>query len=153
MSSASLDCAYLSSNATSGHEPDTDNQSYDHTCSSDNTVPRQSSAQKGACWQIRGCDQKMASTCPHAIASSDGRCTFDCYYTLCSRPQHKLATNLDVLLDPTVDRLAAIKEICTTCEFFLRNGPRVDSRLDLRLNPKPDPRPASTQSPGQDAHA
>jgi hypothetical protein len=67
----------------------------------------------------------MASVCPHATASVDGRCVIGCYYTNCSNPQYRVATSLDLLLDPSVDRNAAIKESCTYCEFFLRYGPRL----------------------------
>jgi hypothetical protein len=67
----------------------------------------------------------MAATCPHATSSEDGRCVTDCYYTICMKPQHKHAGNLDLLLDATIDRTAAIKEPCTYCEFFLLNGPKL----------------------------
>lgn len=77
------------------------------------------------CWQQRGCDEEMASRCPHAISSTDGLCVAGCYFANCGRPQHKHASNLDLLLDPSVDRSVAIKEPCTSCEFFLVNGPRL----------------------------
>jgi len=77
------------------------------------------------CWQQRGCDEELASRCPHAISSTDGLCVTGCYYTNCGRKQYRIATDLDILLDPTVDRSAAIKEPCTYCEFFLLNGPRL----------------------------
>lgn len=67
----------------------------------------------------------MASRCPHATASTDRLCVTSCYYTNCPRPQYKHVRDLDLLLDPTVDRSAAIKEPCTYCEFFLLNGPRL----------------------------
>ncbi|MDR3052478.1 MAG: hypothetical protein LBU48_01270 [Coriobacteriales bacterium] len=83
-----------------------------------------------ACWEQRGCDDEMSSRCPHAIASDDGRCVTDCFYTVCWKPQHKIATDIAVLLDQTVDRNAAIKEPCTFCEFFLQNGPRLQPLAD-----------------------
>ena len=79
----------------------------------------------GTCWEARGCDDEMASRCPHAISSTDGLCVAGCYYTRCSRPQHKTATSFDLLLDATVDRGTAVMETCTFCEFFLENAPRI----------------------------
>jgi len=78
-----------------------------------------------ACWEERGCDEELASRCPHAISSTDGLCVADCYYATCDRPQFKVATSFDLLLDATVDRSAAIKETCTFCEFFLTKAPRL----------------------------
>ncbi|MDR2036208.1 MAG: hypothetical protein LBP91_06030 [Coriobacteriales bacterium] len=77
------------------------------------------------CWQKRGCDDEMASRCPHAVLSADGVCPISCYFANCGFPQRKYASNLDLLLDATVDRSAAIKEPCTYCEHFLTNGPRL----------------------------
>ena len=77
------------------------------------------------CWEERGCDDEMAATCPHAFASEDGVCPAECNFTFCTRDQHHRATTIDLLLDPTVDRSAAVKENCRFCEFFLKNGPRL----------------------------
>jgi hypothetical protein len=77
------------------------------------------------CWEQRGCDEEMAARCPHATSSTDGLCVAACYYTICSRAQHRHASNLDILLDPLVDRSATVREPCTYCEFFLLNGPRL----------------------------
>jgi len=81
----------------------------------------------GACWEERGCDEEMASRCPHAISSMDGLCIAGCRYAACDKPHHKTATSFDLLLDSTVDRSAAIKEVCVFCEFFLNNAPRVSN--------------------------
>jgi hypothetical protein len=78
-----------------------------------------------ACWEQRGCDEEMSSRCPHATSSTDGLCVAECFYTSCSRPQHKVSTAFELFLDPALDRSAAVKETCTFCEFFLRNGPRL----------------------------
>jgi hypothetical protein len=78
-----------------------------------------------SCWSVRGCDEEMWSRCPHAVSSVDGVCPAECCYTVCQRRQHQLTTSIDLLLDPTVDRFAAIKENCHNCAFFLTNAPRV----------------------------
>ena len=72
-----------------------------------------------ACWTIRGCEGDLNNYdhCPHAMLG--GRCPVDCQFSYCERPQHKQASALD-LLEPTVDRSATIKEMCLTCEFYLR---------------------------------
>jgi hypothetical protein len=77
------------------------------------------------CWSQRGCDEEMWSRCPHAIASTDGVCPAECYYTNCHRRQRKLTSDIGLLLDPSVDRSRAIKENCRNCAFFLTNAPRV----------------------------
>lgn len=83
------------------------------------------SAETTVCWSRRGCDEEMWSRCPHATASVDGVCPAECYYTACQRDQRKLTSDMDLLLDPQVDRRAAIKENCLNCSFFLRNAPRL----------------------------
>lgn len=80
------------------------------------------------CWQVRGCDEEMWSRCPH---NADDRgiyspCPMDCCYTYCDKPQHEMATDINLLLDPYVDRTAAKKEQCRTCAFFLRTAPRIE---------------------------
>ncbi|MDR0350387.1 MAG: hypothetical protein LBH64_02405 [Coriobacteriales bacterium] len=77
-----------------------------------------------SCWQERGCDAEMASRCPHATSSADGLCVAECAYTACQRGQRKVTANFMLLLDPSVDRTAAIKENCLNCVFFLQNAPR-----------------------------
>jgi|GEM_PF-1048807 len=79
------------------------------------------------CWEMRGCDEEMWSRCPH---NGDAKgiyspCPADCYYATCDRSTHEVATDFEVLLDPTVDRTVAKKECCTFCTFFLTHGPRL----------------------------
>ena len=76
------------------------------------------------CWSQRGCDEELWSRCPHAVSSTDGLCPAQCNYTQCFRPEHVLATGLD-LLDAQVDRAATVKEACWYCEFFIKHGPRL----------------------------
>lgn len=47
-------------------------------------------------------------------------------FAKCERPTHEPARDMTLILDPFVDRRAAAKEICTTCTFFLTNGPRIE---------------------------
>ena len=77
------------------------------------------------CWEIRGCDAEMMAGCPHANNPGYTPCPADCRFTDCLRPQHKIATDIALLLDATVNREAAIKEACRSCENFLKNGPRI----------------------------
>lgn len=77
-----------------------------------------------ACWSNRGCDDEMRSRCPHAI-DPDEQCPIACHYAKCDRPTHRVTGDVMLMLDPTVDRKAAAKELCTRCEFFLTNGPRI----------------------------
>jgi hypothetical protein len=67
----------------------------------------------------------MWSRCPHATSSVDGVCPAECCYTACQRPQRQLTASIDLLLDCTVNRSAAIKENCLNCAFFLKNAPRI----------------------------
>ena len=80
-----------------------------------------------ACWEIRGCEgpENCYGHCPHYELG--GRCPVDCKFAECARPAHKTATSIDLLLDPDIDRQAAIKEYCCTCEFFLTNGPKLNA--------------------------
>ena len=80
------------------------------------------------CWEKRGCDEEMWSRCPHATSSDDGVCVAECYYTTCFNEQREIATDIALLLDPTVDRTQAIKENCRNCVFFLKNAPRLQIR-------------------------
>ena len=77
-----------------------------------------------ACWTIRGCEgsENNYGHCPHAMLN--GRCPVDCAFTECDRPTHKVASGL-MLLDPDIDRSAAIKECCCICEFFITHGPKI----------------------------
>ncbi|NTU88625.1 MAG: hypothetical protein HGA54_01775 [Actinobacteria bacterium] len=78
------------------------------------------------CWEKRGCDEDMESYCPHAVPEKYSPCPADCCYTACSNPQHEIATDFGVLLDPTIDRNAVQKEQCRFCVFFLTHGPRIE---------------------------
>ncbi len=84
-----------------------------------------------ACWTLRGCaglkglTAPMEDECPHSRADCYSPCPAECQYTACARPWHRTATDFDLILDPTVDRMAATKKSCYTCEYFLKNGPRV----------------------------
>lgn len=83
------------------------------------------------CWEKRGCDPEMEERCPHADPSRYSPCPQGCRYAGdCDRPAHKFASDVSLLLDATVDRSAAIKETCMTCEFFLQNGPRISGGGD-----------------------
>jgi len=78
-----------------------------------------------ACWSERGCDDEMQAECPHAIDPEE-QCPLGCMFAKCERPTHEPARDMMLILDPFVDRRAAAKEICTTCTFFLTNGPRIE---------------------------
>jgi hypothetical protein len=78
------------------------------------------------CWQTRGCDEEMQSTCLHHTDFQD-RCPTKCAFTKCDRPQHALTTDPELIFDTNVDREDAIKEACLFCEFYLKNGPRVSA--------------------------
>lgn len=74
-----------------------------------------------ACWEIRGCDDEMMQRCPHNIEGLP--CPADCLNTHCKRPTHDMVDPLDALMNPDVDRSAAVKEVCLLCRFFLEHGP------------------------------
>lgn len=76
------------------------------------------------CWEERGCDPEMMSTCPHNNPGE--RCPARCAYATCDRPSHVASGDPMLVFDADVDRGAAIKEQCTFCEFFLKNGPRLN---------------------------
>ena len=78
------------------------------------------------CWEFRGCDEEMQGRCPHAVQPTYHPCPLDCRYTDCPRPTHKRATDMALIFDETIDRNAVAKEACRYCEFFLKNGPRVE---------------------------
>lgn len=84
------------------------------------------------CWTVRGCAGLWGPTgnfmeldCPHNVPDRYSPCPATCNYTRCQRPWHRPATSLMDLLDPDVDRMAAIKEECCHCLHFIRRGPRV----------------------------
>ena len=88
--------------------------------------------EKARCWEARGCagvkglTDPLIEECPHARQDCYSPCPIDCVYAArCARPWHKVATSVDLLLDVTVDRTAAIKKACQFCEHFLTYGPRV----------------------------
>jgi hypothetical protein len=77
-----------------------------------------------ACWSERGCDDEMRERCPHAIDPAE-QCPISCFYAKCDRDTHSITSDPALVFDPTIDRSAAAKEICTSCAFFLTNGPRL----------------------------
>lgn len=77
------------------------------------------------CWETRGCDEEMQADCPHPAEIGD-RCPSKCAFAACDRQTYELTTDPDLIFDATVDRSAAIKEGCTYCAFFLKNGPRLN---------------------------
>lgn len=118
----------------------------DSLASSDEKIPDEVGESNGErfarCWEHRGCVGKMGLTdfmseeCPHSRQDCYSPCPAECKYTVCSRPWHKTATGFDLILDPTVDRMAAIKQVCYTCEHFLKHGPRVgEGASDGRFKP------------------
>ena len=83
------------------------------------------------CWERRGCEgvigltDPMEQECPHSRDDCYSPCPIDCRYAQCMRPTHEVASDVNLLLDPTVDRTAPIKEVCRYCAFFLTHGPRL----------------------------
>lgn len=76
------------------------------------------------CWSGRGCDEEMASRCPHATDPTE-KCPAGCFYAQCQRAAHVITCDPALIFDPAVDRDAAAKEPCVYCGFFLTRGPRV----------------------------
>ncbi len=77
------------------------------------------------CWEIRGCkDEQIQADCPHAAMIGD-RCPAKCAFAQCDLEQHERTSDPALIFEPEIDRTAAIKEGCTYCAFFLRNGPRL----------------------------
>lgn len=76
------------------------------------------------CWEIRGCDEQMQAECLHSTTLND-RCPTKCAFVQCILPQHELTSDPELVFDPSVDRLQAIKEPCLFCVFFLTHGPRL----------------------------
>ncbi len=87
-----------------------------------------------ACWSHRGCEGvpgvggTMEEECPHNRQDCYSPCPQECNYTVCSRPWHHTTSDIDLILDTTVDRYAAVKRNCYMCEHFLKYGPRVGSQ-------------------------
>ena len=75
------------------------------------------------CWELRGCDDEMQSTCPHHIEFFD-RCPTKCAFAKCDKDSYEMTTDPELLFDPAPDRDQVIKEECLHCGFFLRNGPK-----------------------------
>lgn len=73
------------------------------------------------CWEMRGCDEEMASRCPHNAPGA--KCPGNCAFSQCSRPTRKPTMDFDLLLRPDMDHTLAVKDICQNCEFFLKNAP------------------------------
>jgi hypothetical protein len=76
------------------------------------------------CWETRGCDDEMQKDCPHAIDLKDN-CPTKCAFASCDRASYELTIDPELIFSPDVDRSAAIKDGCTYCAFFLKNGPRI----------------------------
>jgi hypothetical protein len=76
------------------------------------------------CWEERGCDSEMESTCVHAMDPTE-RCPSRCNFSRCDRASSETSSDPALIFDPEVERTAAIKELCLYCAFFLKNGPRV----------------------------
>lgn len=75
------------------------------------------------CWSARGCDDEMRDSCPHAVDAAE-LCPVRCMYGSCSSPRHATPSDPLMLLDPEVDRSAAVREQCLYCEHFLTHAPR-----------------------------
>jgi hypothetical protein len=75
------------------------------------------------CWELRGCDDEMQSTCPHN--NPDEPCPSRCAFAQCDRPSHEVTSDPDLIFDYTIDRSLAMKEQCGYCAFFLKHGPRI----------------------------
>jgi hypothetical protein len=76
------------------------------------------------CWELRGCDAEMEADCVHAETRAE-RCPSRCSFSQCYRPTAGVTSDPALVFDPTVERTAAIREVCLYCPFFLTNGPRV----------------------------
>lgn len=87
------------------------------------------------CWTLRGCSGLMGLEvaleleCPHSRADCYNPCPAECSYTACSRPWHRMTSDINLIFDETVDRQAAIKKTCYTCAYFLKHGPRIHERV------------------------
>lgn len=80
------------------------------------------------CWETRGCDEEWQGRCPHNLG--DDLCPSDCINTNCDRATHVVATDFELLLNPDRDYDRAPKEVCRSCEFFLKYGPDVKDRKE-----------------------
>jgi hypothetical protein len=77
------------------------------------------------CWERRGCDDEMMSTCPHV--NPEEKCPSRCSFAQCDRPDHEVTGDPALIFDATVDRGPAMKEQCTYCAFYLTHGPRASA--------------------------
>lgn len=75
------------------------------------------------CWEVRGCDAEMMSTCPHDTPTD--KCPARCAFAACERSTHVRTSDAALIFEPSIDRRRAIKEDCTYCAFFLTNGPKM----------------------------
>lgn len=75
------------------------------------------------CWRVRNCEHDMQKICGHAVTDWD-MCPLRCSFSYCDRDTHVQTSDPELVLDPTIDRDQAIKQVCIYCEFFLKNGPR-----------------------------
>lgn len=75
------------------------------------------------CWEQRGCDGDLLESCPHNVPGD--HCPTKCAYAGCERPSYELTTDPELIFAVGIDREQAIREGCTFCAFFLRNGPRL----------------------------
>ena len=73
------------------------------------------------CWSKRGCDDEMQGRCPHNAPGEP--CPADCHYAACIRPTHRVCDDFEILLNPSRDYEAAVKQVCRFCEHFLIHGP------------------------------
>lgn len=97
------------------------------------------------CWELRGCHgiqgltAPMSEECPHARIDCYSPCPAECKYSAaCSRPWHKTTSDFNLILNPDVDRMAAIKKQCYVCEHFLTHGPSVSERVSDAAHSIPD---------------
>lgn len=75
------------------------------------------------CWEQRGCNGDMYVDCPH---NTIDLCPRGCMYTICDKPQHELASGMEIFSAYDVDFSAARKENCHSCKFFLAHAPRIN---------------------------
>ena len=94
------------------------------------------------CWAYRGCSglmglvNPMQDECPHNRKDCYSPCPAECSYTICSRPWHRTTSDVALIFDQSVERRAAVKKACYTCEYFLTHGPRVGELEDVPVVPE-----------------
>lgn len=122
--------------------PDIDLESYYRLLDSLNVESQEVPAGREKCWSLRGCDGLMGLTkpmqeeCPHNRSDCYRPCPEDCTYTACARPWHRVTTDVSLLFDTRIDRGAAVKKACYSCEFFLTHGPKVGEATVERVVPE-----------------